>query len=348
MKRKKRKKERFSSANHHKNALLNTGDGGQIKRKKRLSKKQKRMRIIVGFIVFLLMISAGAFVKNILNERQLERERLQTGEIIHQRADKKNVDAEGNQIVDNATADIHIINVGQGAAVLVKNGDNEALIDGGSGSATTTYLKSVVNDGELEYVVSTNTSPEFIGGLPEVYSNFKVKKTIYGKKDKSDGFKAFKKVAKKAEQANNQTIDLGNGISIDVIKPKYGDSAICVVSLGDKRIVLGGNATKKDMQRLKGKYQTVAAYLVEGSGTLTPPENVIATWKPQYAIISSSAPKDNANTSPSRGCMDLLYKHCGQTFATYKSGTIKLTLSTQSLDISVKDDSGITPDSYAN
>ena len=184
--------------------------------------------------------------------------------------------------------------------------------------------------------------------MPEVYNNFKVKKTIYGKKDKSDGFKAFKKASKKAEQANNQTIDLGNGISIDVIKPKYGDSAICVVSLGDKRVVLGGNATKKDMQRLKGKYQTVAAYLVEGSGMLTPPENVIATWKPQYAIISSSAPKDNANTSPSRSCMDLLYKHCGQTFATYKSGTIKLTLSTQSLDISVKDDSGITPDSYAN
>lgn len=348
MKRKRRKKERFSSANHHKNALLNTGDGGQPKRKKRLSKKQKRMRLIVGIIVFLLMISAGAFVKNILNERQLERERLQTGEIIHQKADKKNVDAEGNQIVDNATADIHIINVGQGAAVLVKNGDNEALIDGGSGSATTTYLKSIINDGELEYVVSTNTSPEYIGGLPEVYSNFKVGKTIYGKKDKSDGFKALKKVAKKAKQANNQTIDLGNGISIDVIKPKYSDSAICVVSLGDKRVVLGGNSTKKDIQRLKGKYQAVSAYLVEGSGKLSPSESVIAAWKPQYAIISSSAPKDNANSSPSRECMDLLYKHCGQTFATYKSGTIKLTLSTQSLDISVKDDSGITPDSYAN
>ena len=348
MKRKRRKKERFSSANHHKNALLNTGDGSQVKRKKRLSKKQKRVRIIVGIVVFLLMISAGAFVKNILNERQLEKERLQTGEIIHQKADKKNVDAEGNQIVDNAAADIHIINVGQGAAVLVKNGDNEALIDGGSGSATTTYLKSVINDGELEYVVSTNTSPEYIGGLPEVYNNFKVGKTIYGKKDKSDGFKALKKVAKKAKQANNQTIDLGNGISIDVIKPKYSDSAICVVSLGDKRVVLGGNSTKKDMQRLKGKYQTVSAYLVEGSGKLSPSESVIAAWKPQYAIISSSAPKDNANSSPSRECMDLLYKHCGQTFATYKSGTIKLTLSTQSLDISVKDDSGITPDSYAN
>lgn len=348
MKRKRRKKECFSSASHHKNALSNTGDGGQTKRKKRLSKKQKRMRIIVGVIVFLLMISAGAFVKNILNERQLEKERLQTGEIIHQKADKKNVDAEGNQIVDNATADIYIINVGQGAAVLVKNGDNEALIDGGSGSATTTYLKSIINDGELEYVVSTNTSPEYIGGLPEVYSNFKVGKTIYGKKDKSDGFKALKKVAKKAKQANNQTIDLGNGISIDVIKPKYSDSAICVVSLGDKRVVLGGNSTKKDMQRLKGKYQAVSAYLVEGSGKLSPAESVIAAWKPQYAIISSSAPKDNANSSPSRECMDLLYKHCGQTFATYKSGTIKLTLSTQSLDISVKDDSGITPDSYAN
>lgn len=348
MKRKRRKKEHFSSANHHKNALLNTGDGGQTKRKKRLSKKQKRVRLIVGVIIFLLMISAGAFVKNILNERQLERERLQTGEIIHQKADKKNVDAEGNQIVDNATADIHIINVGQGAAVLVKNGDNEALIDGGSGSATTTYLKSVINDGELEYVVSTNTSPEYIGGIPEVYNNFKVGKTIYGKKDKSDGFKALKKVAKKAKQANNQTIDLGNGISIDVIKPKYSDSAICVVSLGDKRVVLGGNSTKKDMQRLKGKYQAVSAYLVEGSGKLSPSESVIAAWKPQYAIISSSAPKDNANSSPSRECMDLLYKHCGQTFATYKSGTIKLTLSTQSLDISVKDDSGITPDSYAN
>ena len=348
MKRKRRKRERFSSANHHKNALLNTGDGSQTKRKKRLSKKQKRIRIIVGVIVFLLMISAGAFVKNILNERKLEKERLQTGEIIHQKADKKNVDAEGNQIVDNATADIHIINVGQGAAVLVKNGDNEALIDGGSGSATTTYLKSVINDGELEYVVSTNTSPEYIGGLPEVYSNFKVGKTIYGKKDKSDGFKALKKVAKKAKQANNQTIDLGNGISIDVIKPKYSDSAICVVSLGDKRVVLGENSTKKDMQRLKGKYQAVSAYLVEGSGKLSTSESVIAAWKPQYAIISSSAPKDNANSSPSRECMDLLYKHCGQIFATYKSGTIKLTLSTQSLDISVKDDSGITPDSYAN
>ena len=121
-----------------------------------------------------------------------------------------------------------------------------------------------------------------------------------------------------------------------------------MVSLGDKRVVLSGNSTKKDIQRLKGKYQTVSAYLVEGSGKLSPSENVIAAWKPQYAIISSSAPKDNANSSPSRECMDLLYKHCGQTFATYKSGTIKLTLSIQSLDISVKDDSGITPDSYAN
>jgi competence protein ComEC len=71
---------------------------------------------------------------------------------------------------------VHFINVGEGDAILVVQGDYAMLVDGGSaetGTAVFTYLR---NQGieRLEYMVATHPFADHIGGLPDVLRRMNV------------------------------------------------------------------------------------------------------------------------------------------------------------------------------
>ena len=75
---------------------------------------------------------------------------------------------------------VHFINVGEGDAILLVQGDYAMLVDGGpAGMGTTvfTYLRDQ-GIGTLEYVVATHPFADHVGGLPDVLRRVRVNNVL--------------------------------------------------------------------------------------------------------------------------------------------------------------------------
>ncbi|EUJ37344.1 beta-lactamase domain protein [Brochothrix campestris FSL F6-1037] len=80
-------------------------------------------------------------------------------------------------VKNSSSVKMHVINVGQGDAILIQTGKENILVDGGNkgkGSVVLAYLKRK-NIKTLDAVVSTHPDADHVGGLASVISNMKVK-----------------------------------------------------------------------------------------------------------------------------------------------------------------------------
>lgn len=69
---------------------------------------------------------------------------------------------------------VHFINVGEGDAILVVQGDYAMLVDGGSpemGAVIVSYIRNH-NIEQLNYVIATHPFADHIGGLPDILRQF--------------------------------------------------------------------------------------------------------------------------------------------------------------------------------
>ena len=70
---------------------------------------------------------------------------------------------------------VHIIDVGQGDAILIDLGTTEILIDGGEkNTGVADYIRPYV-DGALEVMVATHAHSDHIGGLIDILAKYQVK-----------------------------------------------------------------------------------------------------------------------------------------------------------------------------
>lgn len=90
------------------------------------------------------------------------------------------------------TMAVHLIDVGQGDAILIDCGTTEVLIDGGSSSpAVVSYLNDYVDE-PLEVVVATHPHADHIGGLTAVLESFQVQEVWRnGEESTSQTYAAF-------------------------------------------------------------------------------------------------------------------------------------------------------------
>ena len=75
---------------------------------------------------------------------------------------------------------VHFIDVGEGDAILVIQGDYAMLVDGGSADMGTTVFTYLRNQGvgRLEYMVATHPFADHIGGLPDVLRRTDVRNVL--------------------------------------------------------------------------------------------------------------------------------------------------------------------------
>ena len=76
----------------------------------------------------------------------------------------------GGQTAENGDIQVHFLDVGQGDAALINDGEFEILIDAGvsaEGGKVVQYLSDYV-DGDLDVVVASHEDADHIGGLPAV------------------------------------------------------------------------------------------------------------------------------------------------------------------------------------
>lgn len=342
MRKRKRKSKLLTERQKNNNALTQEPK----KRKKRMSRKKKRMYLIIGFFVALLLFSGITFAKNKLAEIRENNLRAQTGQIIKKNAEKKSVDEYGNEKKSNVKFQVHIINVGQGQSILIKQGDNEVLIDGGNkdhGQTVSDYISSYV-DGPLEYVINTSYQDAYSGGLATIYSNYKVKHTIYsmkpGKGSDDTQFYDFYKIAKKKsgdiEEGNSQNIDMGKGITLVPYKGKDAKTLLCVLTYGNgQKAVITGAADSKEMQYLNNLEGGSCSFLVlpQLGSPFASPKSVLKNLGPGNLIISSA---DADHGGPSKDTVKSFAEFSSTIYTTYNSGTIVLKFTNGSMQTDAK------------
>lgn len=218
---------------------------------------------------------------------------------------------------------MHFIDVGQGDAAFIDNGDTDILIDAGSAENVddlVEYLDALGVE-ELDYIFFSHPHEDHIGGADEIIGQFKVKNVIMPKFYEETA--CYRKLIQGIDYegcdliyaAAGDCFDIG-GIKIDILSPmpKYksddanGASLIMKVSYGEidslftgdaeveaEEYVLKNYADKLDCEILKVGHH--------GSSTSSC-EDFIYAVSPEIALISVG--KGNSYGHPHKETMKLL------------------------------------------
>ena len=142
----------------------------------------------------------------------------------------------------NAPFTVHVIDVGQGDSILLKNGDHAMLIDAGergNDQKILDYLRANSVE-KLDYIVATHPHSDHIGSMPKVIEGIEVDNVIMPKLPKSmvPTTSIYQKLIKAVKASGAK-----------VISAKAGDT----YTLGDAKItVVGGKEREADTCKRRG------------------------------------------------------------------------------------------------
>ena len=159
---------------------------------------------------------------------------------------------------------IHFIDVGQGDAILLKQGNIDVLIDGGRSRNISAKLSKILgkNDREIEVLIATHPDADHIGGLISVFDDFEVKNLFLTSVESDTNiYKSFTKKVKSEVGLNENIVSaretvILNGLVLDIIWPleenypikdfSKNDSSISILAQYNKKsILLTGDASSK-------------------------------------------------------------------------------------------------------
>jgi competence protein ComEC len=235
-------------------------------------------------------------------------------------------------------------NVGQGDAILVSQGQNQMLIDGGKdGKIILEKLGKYVPfwDRTIEMVVATHPDADHIGGLVDVARSYNLG-TVMETKSASDSqtYKAWEdqlasKKIQKIEAVKNVTIKFPNGAEADVLYPfsSVGENSgadsnsnsvvIKLNSEGEKFLFTGDLPAEKEMELVNNEIDIDADILKvshHGSKYATS-EEFLKAVSPQEAVISVG--KNNSYGHPAPEITQKLLKRGVKIYRTDEMGDIE-------------------------
>ncbi|CEQ19933.1 beta-lactamase [[Clostridium] sordellii] len=260
-------------------------------------------KIITSFIATFVIVSMAGCTSNDSKEVKSNTQ----VKSYNQESETKNTDSK--------EAQLHFIDTGNSDAILIKQGDKAALIDGGDNDDEGTVVKYLKNQGvnELEYVFATHPHADHIGGLDAVINAIPVKNVYVSNGDaNTKTYTDFiKSIANRGLHPSvpllNSEFELGTSkfkvLSVANTDDPNNNSIVLEYINGNDKVLLMGDAeadieakiNTEDVDLLK-----VGHHGSHSSSTKT----FIDKVNPEYAVIMAG--KDNKYGHPHKETMDTL------------------------------------------
>ena len=243
---------------------------------------------------------------------------------------------------ENRDLKIVFFNVGQGDAILISEGSNQVLIDGGrNGKVILEKLGKFVPfwDRNIEAVIATHPDQDHIGGLVEVLAKYKVN-LVFETNAKSDSatYKAFeenigKNGAQKIEAKKGIMLKFPDGATLSIYHPFFevpeaseynsnDNSIVARLELSNDSFLFTGDLLEKEELALIGSKQNLSSNVLKvahhGSKYSTSAEFLDAV-KPAEAIISVG---NNSYGHPAQEVITRLSEHGVKIYRTDEIGDI--------------------------
>lgn len=235
------------------------------------------------------------------------------------------------------------LNVGQGDAILIENGNNQVLIDGGRSG--TILLEKVGKfmpfwDRTIETIVVTHPDADHYGGFDEVLDFYKVNNVIKtGAENNNEEWENFKNKlnVKKVEEINSSygtKIIFPNGAELKIIYPflpigtskkdTNDFSVVAKLNFGENSFLLTGDLSLTGEEKLLTLNEDIAADVLKvghhGSRSSTS-DKFLDKINPQDAIVSVG--KGNSYGHPHKEVLEKLKNRTIRIWRTDADGNIQ-------------------------
>lgn len=221
---------------------------------RRQNLKSKGVAIVSSILILLSLSACG--VKDI--DAQTSTENNSIIKVQNSTSnDKENTIKETNGKVESSESELHFIDTGNSDAILIKNNNKFALVDGGDNDDEERVVAYLKNQGvkELEYLFATHPHADHIGGLDSVVNEIPVKKAYISNGDSdsktySDFVYAMSnKGLSPSVPLINSEFKLGSGkfkvISAANEKDPNNNSLVLQYVNGNDKVLLMGDAEEK-------------------------------------------------------------------------------------------------------
>ncbi len=240
---------------------------------------------------------------------------------------------------------IYFLNIGQGDAEFIETpSGNQILIDGGPDDKILSELGKVMPfyDHDIDMVIASHPHSDHITGLIDVLGRYQVKNIIEAEESyDSPQFRAWKDaIAKEGAQYTEamigQSIDLGDGVTLNILHPfqsvagtdtrtPHDDMVVTMLEYGSFRVLLAGDMEKKVEDKLMSAGEDLRADILKvghhGSKTSTS-EEFLKIVQPRFAFIEVG--KNNVYHLPSPEVLTRLSNHEVKYFRTDQNGTTEV------------------------
>ena len=282
--------------------------------------KKKINKILNTIIVLLLVLISLAYTKKELVDNK-------------ENTNEKTV----STLKTNSNLEVYYFDVGQADSILIRENDNNILIDAGNnedGEKLVNYLKNDLNIEKFNMVVGTHPHEDHIGGLDNVIDSFDIDTILMPNATSTS--KTFENVLDSIEKKDykitvpkiNEEFNYNN-INIKVLytgtdeKDLNNTSIVLKLTYQNNKFLFMGDATSKVEKKLlnediKSDVLKIGHHGSEYSTT----KNFLDKVNPQYAIIEVG--KNNTYKHPKEITLDKLNKKNIKIYRTDIDGTIKV------------------------